>query len=183
MSDTTPTDTDRVMVDIETLGLDPGTSIISIGAVRFGVDGLGEEFYRTINLTSNEEVGMEIDADTLEWWLNQDDSVTGVLSGGDRLGKVLPAFKMWYDDADEIWAYSPSFDCAHLSYAYDAVGMTAPWTYQDERDCRTLAALPVWPNLDQNGDEHNALDDAKYQARQTAAALRELQGESGQGVL
>lgn len=167
---------DRVMVDIETLGLTPGSSILSIGAVRFGTDALTDGFYREINLQSCEKAGLEIDDDTLEWWLDQDEDVQDVLTGGEDLGLVLQSFGSFYGDADEIWAYSPSFDCAHLAHAYDALGMEKPWTYRDERDCRTLASLPIWPDSDQKGNEHNALDDAMYQARLTERALRTIQG-------
>jgi len=35
------TEPTRVMIDIETLGLDPGAAILSIGAVRFSTAGSG----------------------------------------------------------------------------------------------------------------------------------------------
>jgi DNA polymerase III epsilon subunit-like protein len=167
-------ETERVMLDIETLGLEPGVAILSIGAVKFSRRGLGETFDRSISLSSCQEAGLTIDAGTLEWWLDQEDAAREVLAGGDRLGHVLPDFRAFYGDADEIWAYSPQFDCAILERAYEAFDEAPPWTYQDERDCRTLAALPVWPDLEQEGVEHDALDDAIYQAQQTVEVLRSL---------
>lgn len=167
------------MVDIETLGLDPGAAIISIGAVRFDRDGLGEEFYRSISLSSCDDAGLTIDVDTLEWWLGQDDEVQGVLSGGDDLSRALFDFTDFYGDADEIWAFSPSFDCEMLAEAYDAIGETEPWSYRDERDCRTLVELPGAVDLEQEGNEHDALDDAKYQARTVVATLNVLEEEVG----
>jgi len=165
---------DRVMLDIETLGAAPGAAILSIGAVTFGLDGIGREFYYSISLQSCEDAGLAIDAGTLDWWLQQDDGAREVLTGGIDLDDALRNFALFSADADEIWAYSPSFDCAILSHAYDATDYDVPWTYQQERDCRTLAALSVWPDIEQDGTEHDALDDARYQARQTAAALRAL---------
>lgn len=163
---------DRVMVDIETLGLEPGAAILSIGAVRFDTAELGETFYRSVSLQSCQEAGLTIDADTLDWWLGQDDAVTGILSGGDKLGEVLFDFSEFCGDADEIWAFSPSFDCEMLSAAYDAVDQPVPWSYRDERDARTIAALPYAVEAEQDGDEHDALDDAKYQAWMVAGTLR-----------
>lgn len=171
-------ETERVMVDIETLGLETGSAILSIGAVKFTEDGLGEEFYRNISLSSCDDAGLSIDVDTLEWWLGQDDEVQGVLSGGDELSRVLFDFTDFYGDADEIWAFSPSFDCEMLSHAYEAVGETEPWSYRDERDCRTLVELPGAVDLEQDGNEHDALDDAKYQARVASETLRSLNAES-----
>ena len=174
---------ERVMVDIETLGIEPGSAILSIGAVRFGIDGLGEELYHEISLKSCQEAGLEIDADTLEWWLDQDDAVAGVLTGGDPLGEILARFRLWYHahDFDEIWAKSPSFDCEQLEVAFDAVGLTEPWQFRDERDVRTLQSLPCAVEIEMDGDEHDALDDAKYQARIVSEAIRSLDSEGYDG--
>jgi hypothetical protein len=169
-------DTDRVMVDTETLGIDLGSAILSIGAVRFGIDGLGEEFYREISLESCQEAGLEIDADTLEWWLTQDDAVADVLTGGESLYEILAQFGSWYQahDFDEIWANSPSFDCEQLEVAFDAVGLTEPWEFRDERDVRTLRSLPCAVEIEMDRDEHDALNDAKYQARIVSETIRSL---------
>jgi hypothetical protein len=167
-------DRDRVMIDIETLGLDPGAAVLSIGAVQFDPDGLGEEFYREISLQSCQAVGLEVDADTLEWWLEQDEAVSDVLTGGEQLEDALMDFGMWYPDGAEVWANSPSFDCEHLEAAYDAVGLTEPWEYNDERCVRTLRSLPGSVELAQDGDEHHALDDAKHQAREVSRTLARL---------
>lgn len=166
---------DRVMIDIETLGLEPGSAIVSIGAVRFDRDGLGDTFEASVNLTSCEEAGLEIDADTLEWWLGQGEAAREQLTGGDDLGDALADLRIWYRDADEVWANSPSFDCEHLERAFDAVGVNAPWEFRDERCYRTLRSLTdvdvAW-----DGVEHDALDDAKYQATTAAEALAQLGG-------
>lgn len=165
---------DRVMVDIETLGLEPGAAILSIGAVRFGAGQLGETFEETISLTSCQDAGLSIDADTLEWWLDQDEDAQHVLTGGEPLADVLEAFRTWYIGADEIWANSPSFDCEMLECAFDAVGLETPWMFYDERCYRTLQSLPVAPDIDHDGVEHDALDDAEHQAHVAATTLGRL---------
>lgn len=169
---------DRVMVDIETLGIEPGAAILSIGAVRFNDDGLGEEFYAEINLPSCQQAGLEIDATTLEWWLGQDDVVREVLTGGDDLGRVLRRFRVWLSNPDELWANSPKFDMAHLEAAFEAVDASPPpWDYDDLRDVRTVTNLPADVDVEQQGDEHDALDDARYQARQVIALLGALSSD------
>jgi len=168
-------DLDRVMVDIETLGLDPGSAVLSIGAVRFGLEGLGETFEQSISLKSCQDYGLSIDAETLEWWLDQEEDAQHVLTGGGDLSDALYDFAYWYRDADEIWANSPSFDCTHLGHAFEEVGMAEPWDYYQERDYRTLASLPVAPDFDQEGVEHDALDDAEHQARVAAETLQRVQ--------
>jgi len=170
---------DRIMVDIETLGIEPGAAVLSIGAVRFGIDGLGETFYRAISLRSCDKEGLSISGNTLIWWLNQEEVTRQVLTGGDPLADVLSDFSSYYGEADEIWANSPSFDCEILNSAYEAVGQDEPWSYSEERCFRTLSTLPVAPEIKEEGVQHHALDDAENQARVIVDALQNLQEHYG----
>lgn len=163
------------MVDIETLGLEPGCALLSVGAVKFDTDGLGETFYRSVDLGSCDDAGLHIDAGTLDWWLGQDDAVTGVLRGGDPLEEVLTDFVEWFPDGAEVWANSPSFDCEILKACFEAVGLSEPWAFRDERDVRTIRALPHAVDVEIDGDKHDALDDAKRQALSIARTLARLQ--------
>ncbi|MFP4218806.1 MAG: 3'-5' exonuclease, partial [Salinarchaeum sp.] len=175
-------DRERVMVDIETLGIEPGAAVLSIGAVTFDTDGIGAQFHRSIDLQSCQDAGLAIDAETLQWWLDQDGDARAVLTGGDPLADVLAAFTEFVPEDAEVWANGPQFDCEHLEAAYAAVDMDAPWTFRDERDVRTVRALPVAPDVEQDGTEHDALDDAVYQARIVGEALNRLEsGEWGGG--
>lgn len=169
----------RVMVDIETLGLDPGAVIVSIGAVAFGCDGTGETFYRSIDRQSCEAAGLHTDEETLKWWQDQGEAARDELEGGEPLGDVLEEFARFYGDAEEVWANSPSFDCEHLSAAFDAVDIVEPWEFYHERDFRTLKNLPGAVELKQDGDAHHALDDAMHQAEVAAATLRVLHEQTG----
>lgn len=168
---------DRVMVDIETLGTEKGCAILSIGAVRFTITGLEAEFHRSISLESCQEYGLTIDASTLDWWLDQDGEVKNILTGGSDLPRALNDFSIFYDHADEIWANSPSFDCELLEAAYGAVGQDAPWEYWSERDVRTVKNLPVDIEVNEQGNEHDALDDAKNQARTVIETLRAMENQ------
>jgi len=173
------TRTGRVMVDIETLGLEPGSAILSIGAVEFDSHGPKDSFYQSIDLVSCQEAGLEIDADTLDWWLHQGEEAKEQLTGGEDLAAVLSDFRDWYvrHGFDEVWANSPSFDCEHLETAYAAVGQSEPWHFKDERDFRTVTSLPVDVDIKHDGVGHDALDDAVYQSRVVAATLDQLEGQ------
>lgn len=166
--------TTRVMLDLETLGLEPGCVILSIGAVEFDTEGLGETFYRSISLQSCDEAGLEIDAGTLEWWLEQDENVKDQLVGGEELTEVLYEFGQFYEGADEIWANAPSFDCNVLEAAYDAVEAPVPWQFYEERCYRTLKNLPCAVEVERDGDHHDALDDAVHQADRAHLTLRRM---------
>jgi hypothetical protein len=167
------------MVDIETLGLEPGSAIVAIGAVEFGPDGLGREFRGHIDLESCQDAGLTIDAGTLQWWLDQDERVQEQLEGGEDLTTVLAGFDAWYD-ADEIWANSPSFDCELLERAFDAVGLEEPWHFTDERCFRTLRSLGVDARVTRDGAEHDALADARYQAAVASDILYQLEVDDGE---
>jgi DNA polymerase III epsilon subunit-like protein len=173
----------RVMLDIETVGLEVGAAIVEIGAVQFAPRGLiGETFYSSVSLTSSQEAGLTVDADTVEWWVGEHPEVAGeVLVGGDPLYESLVDFVAWYEEIDphEVWANSPSFDCEMLDHAGEKVGVPMPWDFYQERDVRTLDSLPHDVDLEQEGTEHNALDDALYQARVASKILSELSRRDG----
>jgi len=164
--------TDRVMIDIETLGRSRGCILLSLGAVEFDSSGVTSEFYGDISVESCQNYGLDADMTTLLWWLDQDNR--DQLVGGDGLSTVLEEFAYWMPDDAEVWANSPSFDCEILDAAFEAVGMTTPWEWYNQRDVRTIKNLNAAPSLQQTGIEHNALDDAIYQARLVIETLREI---------
>jgi len=165
----------RVMVDIETLGLKRDSVILSIGAVEFGPAQIGDTFEASISRESCEAAGLTVDQDTLEWWQDQPEKARAVLDGGDELVDVLECFADWAAGLDEIWANSPSFDCEALEYAAEQVDVAVPWDFYQERDYRTLKSLPPTPDKENDGVEHDALDDARHQAWVAATALKRLE--------
>jgi hypothetical protein len=175
-TDTDDDSTDRVMIDIESFGLEPGAVILSMGACRFrpGDGVVGETFYVEIDRETCRDAGLHVDDDTREWWAWRQD--LAALSGDVALSDALTRLTHYLDGADEVWANSPAFDCELLEAAYDAVGATEPWESHEERDVRTLRALPGAVTVEMDGREHHALDDAIHQAREVAATIAALDG-------
>jgi hypothetical protein len=163
------------MIDIETLGLEPGAAILSIGAAEFGMNKNHDTFYRTISRESCEDAGLEVDEETLEWWQEQDEHAQRTLHNGGDLTESIEDFAEFVDGADEVWANSPSFDCRILIAAGKAVGVPMTWEFYEERDFRTLKKLPVAADVEHDGVEHNALDDAVHQARVAEKTLKRLE--------
>jgi hypothetical protein len=166
------------MIDIETLGIEPGAAILAIGACTFDADGVGETFEVSVDLESCQDRGLSIDADTLQWWLTNEVDATDLLAGGVPLPTALSELRDFLETQgyDELWANSPKFDMAHLEHAYDALDWVTPWEFYQLRDVRSLQALPGAVDLEQDGTEHDALDDAIHQAREVGATLRALEG-------
>lgn len=174
-------DTVEVMLDIETLGTEPGCIILSIGAVTFTLnDGVQDSFYRAIDIGSCRRYGLQIETDTLLWWLDQSDQARNVFrEPNSELPDVLTDFANWLPKGCDIWAHGPTFDIALLDAAYGRVCQDTPWWYWQIRDSRTIKKLRI-PALDRMvmGQEptvpHNALDDAVAQATQLIATRRAL---------
>jgi len=175
----------RAMLDIETLATTPDAAIVSIGAVTFSVgpDPIGEELHISVSKTSCREHGRRVDADTLEWWRGQPQEARHILQGGRTLGAALAELAGFCDGVEEVWANSPAFDCVILESAYRAVGCSAPWEYYQRNDVRTLRKRsPAWPDdREHEGVQHDALDDARHQARCVADCLRRQQAVADGG--
>lgn len=159
-----------IMLDIETMGNQSDSAILSIAAVEFDIETgeTGDEFYENIDLQSCLNAGLTVNASTIYWWLKQDDHARKSLCNSNPL-TLVNALDKFSDFCSKksyyVWANSPVFDCAILKNAYDKIGFTIPWKFWNERDVRTLVSFA--PDIKNEfvfeGTAHNALDDCKYQ--------------------
>lgn len=164
------------MIDLETMSARSDAAIVSIGAVEFSAEkGLGEEFYANVDLASAMRCGGRVDGDTILWWLRQSDEARKVLgTAADDIAKVLQDFsgyirKVSGKSTPVLWGNSCSFDNVILRNAYEGCGLVAPWNYRGDRCYRTMKDMfpevPPVKALGAGNVAHNALDDAKFQAR------------------
>lgn len=174
----------HIMLDLETLGTAPGCIILSIGAVVFSAKyGLGAEFDRVISTKSCVEAGLVSESDTVAWWARQEPNARAVLeqarcAAAWDLRRTLGDFSNFIAaqggkvDA-RIWGNGSDFDNAILAHAYKAVDLPLPWKFYRNRCYRTLkSCAPALEAEDRKGVHHNALDDAKHQARHAVAIMR-----------
>jgi len=169
--------TERVMIDIGTLGREAGCVIVSIGAVRFDL-GIKGELFIDVSPTSCQDHGLSVDVETLVWWLTQDADAREQLVGGEPLDEALRELAAWMPAGQkEVWANSPSFDLEILDAAYELVGVPTPWEFYETRDVRTVKNLEAAVDIEQQGIEHDALDDARFQARQVFETLMHINAE------
>lgn len=172
----------NIMIDIETMGTSTNAAILSIAAVKFAIE-TGEtydEFYETITLSSCEKLRLNIEADTVIWWLSQSESARRALMIQSKISitEALEKLTEFIHPDSIIWANSPSFDLVILKNAYRKAGKEAPWKYWNERCVRTLVALhpSVKEEFFANTEAHNALTDCYYQIGYTSQTWRELKG-------
>lgn len=161
------------MLDLETMGNGPNAAIVAIGAVEFEPEIflLGREFYRVVDLASSVELGGEIDASAVQWWLGRSDEARAAIRQSPQI-HIKPAlvqFAEWLShcSADiQLWGNGAAFDNVILAQAYKRAGLEVPWKFWNDRCYRTLAALhPDTPPGHGEGTAHHALDDARTQAK------------------
>ena len=162
-----------VMIDIETLGVNPDSVVLTIGAIKFKrnedlkpLDDY-EKFYVRIDRDSCTELGCEVDPSTVKWWDRQSsESRYEAIENEDRISirEALIKLSGWLKGNDVIWANSPSFDCVILENVYKKCKLKIPWKFWLTRDCRTLYDLANISKRDiENNKEHHALYDCYSQ--------------------
>lgn len=167
------------MVDLETMGNRPDAAIWSIGAVSFKDREFEEidSFYERISLRSSIAAGLTMNADTILWWMRQDDNVRAEINRpSGALEAVLKKFAHWLIEQEPdvheryLWAQGVGFDIPILHSAYDACGIdTTPlWSFWNTHDLRTLESIVKRrgvriPEFD--AEKHNALADAQAQLK------------------
>jgi len=163
--------TNHVMIDLETLSTANNALILSIGAVKFALNGteMGKAFYVPVNMASAQRFGLHISADTVRWWMSpeRDDARRDLLTANPvDLVDALDGFAQWLgeEEIDGVWGNGAAFDNVILRSAYAAVGMEAPWPFYKDRCYRTMKALVPEIPLERVGVYHNAVDDARTQA-------------------
>lgn len=179
----------HVMIDLETLGTGATSVILSIGLVAFDDGNLYDELEIVLDEVAIDQQihnGRDVSASTLKWWFKQSEKArSGVLSetgvsNSDAVFLLLE-FLERFDTIEGVWGNGASFDNAMLNDWYVQGGTDGKrlWSYSKDRCFRTLKALfsPELP-LDNN---HNALDDARNQARIASGILRELRTQAAVG--
>lgn len=169
-----PTDPNQVhiMVDLETLSTRANSTIVSIGATKFKLDGQPEqEFYINVDAASCKAKGLHISKDTVAWWQKQKpEALKALMIDPVDIEDALEAFTQFIgNDQVMIWGNGASFDVTILEEAYEACGISNyPWKHWNIMCFRTVMNLMGIRNSDiraaDNDLHHHALDDAKSQA-------------------
>ncbi len=176
---------DHLMIDLETMGKNPDAPIISIGAIFFDpqTGDMGPEFSKTIDL---ETAGGVIDRDTIKWWLKQSrEAQSAIMTDEIPLDDALLQLREFIDENSgeffvQVWGNGANFDNTILRRSYERQGIPCPWRYYNDRDVRTIVELGKAINFDARtaipfeGERHNALDDARYQAKYVSAIWQKL---------
>jgi hypothetical protein len=136
----------RIMLDLETLGTSTEAHVLSIGWAIF--DGIQVLSSGHVNVRHDEQESRERSFGTASWWVQQGmknpDAAKawlypGIAYAPEHALKVLTWAIHQAGHSAEVWANSPSFDCAILRSMYKQyLGEETPWPFYMERDFRTV---------------------------------------------
>lgn len=182
----------HVMVDIETLGTKEFATIFQVAAQSFHIDTGHVLSSIDLKLDISKVRKLEIDGDTLKWWLDTDkELLTKLLNEGDLTEHdMFISFFEWvrmqgHNEDVTLWGNGILFDNAKIKQKLWTLGASYPIHYKNDRDVRTILALAA----DKSGlteDEikasihneeevaHNALDDVSKQIRLVCECYRLL---------
>lgn len=164
----------HILIDIESLGTNYYSPVLSIGAVEFKPEenqSLGKEFYQVVSLSDSMSSAI-VSADTLKWWMQQSDKAREVFKeAGQPLQSVLLMLSQFITQTANgedfrVWSKGKlDFDILETNFKLCAV--TIPWKYNQIRDSRTFIEelkdyCPCFQEI--NDNEHNALSDATFEA-------------------
>lgn len=192
----------HVMLDLETAGLRPNALILTIGMVWFDPtksdveQNEADRLYIPLDFEALREIGgFTEDASTAEWWSEQSDKAFEAAWKGPRSNIYLSAgnvlgFLMRHK-CEGVWGNGAAFDNALMRHFFSQVKnhmietgntprLPVEWnSYKLDRCYRTLRAMfddkftgYALPPFE--GVEHNALDDAIYQAKCAQIMMKKL---------
>lgn len=197
-----PNNYSELMIDLETLSLEPNAAIIQIGAVFFDprqeLYPIGPGFSIRIQASQyahdpRKAKDYHVSGDTAEWWMKQDEHLRNrVFAGTNSLEHALATFSSWLSQHNtgtplselKVWANDPDFDCVILKHAMQYEGEGWPFGYNKLRAMRTrMDGIPekILEGIAPNDAKHDAYFDAIHQAKKVIAATRWI--HSGEGFM
>ncbi|HFV4976765.1 TPA: 3'-5' exoribonuclease, partial [Escherichia coli] len=175
----------HLSVDLETMGTNPDAPINSIGCKFFdpATGEMGPEFSKAIDLETS---GGIIDRKTIKWWAKRSrEAQSAIFTDEIPLDDALLQLREFINENSgesfvQIWGNGTNFDNVILRRSYERQGIPCPWRYYNDRDVRTIVELgnsigfDVRMAIPFEGVPHNALDDARHQAKQVSAIWQKL---------
>lgn len=174
-----------IMLDLETLGLDPNESpLIQLSAVAFNIT--NGEVLAEFNEGVHHEDSIIVDPSTLKWWLETNADLLSRLMHGNnhsekRVLQLFADFVSSFRNSDTdiyIWGNGIIFDNAFIKQRCKYYGIEYPISYRNDRDVRTYVDAymnRLYSDLEYNRmkknsqlsvpnfEEHNAIHDCLAQ--------------------
>ena len=168
----------HLMVDLETMAVSPNAVVLSLGAVHFNPysTGYSDSLYFRIDIDDQDELGREVDPNTITWWSSQPSEIMEEAFSPDNRIPLVDAIDQFHRFAwgcSAFWSHGATFDLVILENIYRQLNKPLPWNYWQLKDTRTLFDLGQDPEMPQ-GSKHDALQDAIRQAVGVQNVYRKL---------
>jgi hypothetical protein len=161
----------HAMIDIETLGTEPGSVVLSVGAVKFDPFNSIEPNngkHWMLDVDAQTEKGRIVDESTLAWWGKQEQSIQDRAFsdvGRTDVDVFMKDLNGWLTGCEAIWCQGPQFDMVILEDLFKNFDHHMNWFYWQVMDCRTLfKMMPADPRKAIQENLHDAQADAHWQA-------------------
>jgi hypothetical protein len=164
----------HAMIDIEALGLRPGSVILEVGCVLFDMETgkTGETFQRKIK----PDAKCTVELDTL-YWHERRGTWPAEHADAVPLYQACCELNAWIKDAgtiESVWSWGSTYDFPLLLEAYRIVGLELPWHYWQLCCARSVWRL-AFGNRKHEPRPHEALADSLAACRDLMEAQRMLQ--------
>jgi len=156
------------MIDLETLATSPTAAVLTIGAVKFDPFNIEsdnstcEKLYLKIDLDSCDELGLEVNEDTITWWSQQSKEAQDEAFSPEGRIHIRDAFNQLYKfcwGAKRVWSHGASFDTVICENIFRKLNKACPWKFWEVRCTRTLFDIGIDPQRPPVL-KHHALEDA-----------------------
>ena len=154
----------QVMLDIETLGCEPGCVVLEVAAIEFHPEtgATMQEFHIQLGIPAQQDDGFRIDHDTLAWHEKR-----GLLAGkweGEYYEYAYFAICHWLKSIpiEDLWMKGTDFDVPVLKRLGEDSTVEWPIPYYASRDLRTLMKV-AGVKRPATTVAHRALDDCRQQ--------------------
>lgn len=180
-----------VMVDIESLSMETGGTMIQLCAKKFHIrtGKVLETFNMYVDISKELEVVTT--GDTLKWWMldkGRAEVFKDILEKGKYSEEeVMTKFHAWLGTGDIcLWGNGILDDNRVLDEKFRKYGLTSPIKFDNHRDVRTLVELACMKEnvsrhtfigknmIKGNGKVHNALNDVDFQIKLVVSAVDTL---------
>ena len=179
----------HLMIDIETLGVHPGSVVLEIGMIPFDLTGkMDVPYVMRINIQNSIDLGFSFDSDTMKWWLeNYPDLIKDhFMNDGYKDARwVMNDVRQYIDSIRNtlqegtrlyLWSCYPQFDFCKLKEYFKKTGVSVPWEFYEEFDYATIVNSPLFDDdqLPQYDTKHRSLDDCRDQIKLLCEAFSRL---------
>jgi hypothetical protein len=168
------------MLDIESLGNIPGCVVTQVSLVPFNINGKPFEseeqwiFNERLHIGEQIGLGLDVDVDTLKWWMQQDPAVRRhVMSGNMMLEEFFRRYTLHFKDTVatwkdyRVWSTSAKVDFGCVPVLFKRLDVPYPLYHRNERCARTLLEHTklMFPEmkLPKVTVTHDAIEDCKKQ--------------------